>query len=252
MSIVQPHFVYGLYDRADVPRTVLYVGSTVAANWRHRLAEHRAGRCRTTAKMARKHRVPLKRLAMLLLDHWTTGHSSEGRIIKHYRKLGQAPWNKPYPFNADTLKKGVEVRRKNGTLGAASKKMLADGTHPFLNQTPEMREKRRLTMRRNGTANAAIQSQIKRGTAVFSRGSEASKKRVATMRKNGTFGNSVRVAAAKGTNSFQSSLVQKKMGLTRKMNGTARRAGLLGAHSRWHIMRGAKIASCSLCQDEEK
>ena len=153
--MVKAHFVYGLYDRADPLRTVLYVGSTLVDNWRGRLADHRAGRCRTTAKMARRNRVPLRRLAMLLLKQWITGRSCEGQVTKHYQKIGEARWNAPHAWTSEENSKGVANRPHDASVRGGLNQPREAKVRGGQNQPREAKVRGGLNMPREARARGA-------------------------------------------------------------------------------------------------
>ena len=99
------HVVYGLFHPMS-PRIIRYVGSSRADRLEARLEQHRQGKVKTTAKMSAKSGVPLAHMKERILDRWTTGNSTEYRVMRLCQAFGLARWNHPYAFSSEDLRKG--------------------------------------------------------------------------------------------------------------------------------------------------
>lgn len=104
------HAIYGLF-RTGRPREILYVGSSLEANLVARLEQHRAGMCKTTAKMAIRHSVPLSELRIHVLRLWQGGiePSPERRIMRLVRAFGMGRWSHPHAFTSEEGMRGSRV-----------------------------------------------------------------------------------------------------------------------------------------------
>jgi general stress protein YciG len=121
------HAIYGLY-LWDEPDIILYAGSWRVVRLDKRLRQHRAGECRTTAKMAAKQGIDTNALRMRVLAYWMSGAepSPEGKMIVTLQALGQCQWNHPYAMSTEdgrigghntTAKMTPEQLSRRGRIG---------------------------------------------------------------------------------------------------------------------------------------
>lgn len=102
------HAIYGLYLSA-ASDVVLYAGSWRVATLDERLRQHRAGECRTTAKMAARQGLDTNFLRMRVLAYWMSGveASPEGKVILGLQARGQCRWNHPYTMSTKDCQQGA-------------------------------------------------------------------------------------------------------------------------------------------------
>ena len=112
--------------------TVLYIGRHKVPSVR--LVEHRAGRCRQTAKCANRDGLDLSKIEMRVVRWFDddTDPRAEGNEIERLQAAGQARWNFPHALSREENLRGARI--------GASRRNKLHG-NPLAHISPENRRK---------------------------------------------------------------------------------------------------------------
>ena len=211
--------IYSLNDGA-------YIGSIRAGQEDVRLAQHRAGQCRTTKKMAAKHGADLSSVEMEILyvyDRMITP-DLEDEVMNEHKTDGEATWNFSHCLSTEDMNRGRVRGARLGGLVSGRRKAEIPG---------RMAAMGRVQGRRNAS-NGHLVAIASIGGRIGGRANVTSGQ-IAALGRSGVGG---RIGGLVG-------------GRTTKERGVgffAQEVRGVGLHVRWHVNRGIINPQCALCK----